>query len=271
MESNGMILVKAGGGSGLNWEGIAADLAALHRSAPLILVHGASALRNRLAERLGLSVRTVVSPSGISSVYTDSEALEVFLMAYAGLANKRIVALLQRHGADAVGLTGIDGRLWQARAKKDLLVREGGKTKLYRDNLSGRVETINTKLLRMLLEGGYLPVISAPAISHQHEIVNTDNDTAAAVMAASLGIRTMVYLFEAPGFLENAHNEDSVVAKIPRAQIDSYLPCAVGRMQKKLLGAKQALESGVEMVIFSDGRVDHPVREALAGRGTLIQ
>ena len=75
----------------------------------------------------------------------------------------------------------------------------------------------------MLLEGGYLPVISAPAISHQHEIVNTDNDTAAAVMAASLGIRTMVYLFEAPGFLENAHNEDSVVAKIPRAQIDSFL------------------------------------------------
>ncbi|MGB9006199.1 MAG: hypothetical protein WCB96_10785, partial [Candidatus Aminicenantales bacterium] len=76
-----MILVKAGGGAGLNWEGIALDLAELRPTVPLILVHGANALRNEIAARLGVPLRMVVSPSGISSVYTDREALDVFLMA----------------------------------------------------------------------------------------------------------------------------------------------------------------------------------------------
>ncbi len=146
-----MILVKAGGGASLNWEGIALDLAELHQSVPLILVHGANALRNEIAGRLGIALRTVVSPSGVTSVYTDREALDVFLMAYAGLANKRIVALLQRHGLQAVGLSGVDGRLWEAKAKKDLLVKDNGRTKLLRNNLTGRVERINTGLLGLLL------------------------------------------------------------------------------------------------------------------------
>ena len=265
-----MILVKAGGGAGLNWDGIAQDVAELHGSIGIVLVHGASALRNQIAARLGIPVRTVVSPSGISSVRTDAEAMEIFLMAYSGLANKRIVACLQRHGANAVGLSGVDGRLWQARAKKDLLVREGSRTKLLRDNLTGRVEKVNTDLIRLLLDHGYLPVVSAPAISYEHEIVNTDNDTAAAAMAAGLGVRTMVYLFEAPGFLEDAERPESLVAHIPRAQIDSFLTCAQGRMKRKLLGARQALDSGIETIFFGDGRVEHPVKDALSGHGTVL-
>jgi len=266
-----MILIKGGGGAGLNWEGIARDIAELCRTNRITLVHGASYLRNRIAERLGQEVRTVISPSGFSSVYTDPEAIEVFLMAYAGVANKRIVAILQRQGVNAVGLSGVDGRLWQAKAKRDLLVREAGKTKLVRDNLTGRVEAVNTGLIHLLLDHGYLPVISAPAISHEGDIVNTDNDTATAVMAAGLGSRTIVYLFEAPGFLEKAGQEESLVSHIPRHEIESFLPCAQGRMKKKLLGAMQALASGVEQILFSDGRVEHPVRDALAGRGTIIR
>lgn len=265
-----MILVKAGGGAGLNWDGIAGDIAALHDERPIILVHGANAIRAELAARLGVPVRTVVSPSGISSVYTDREALEIFLMAYAGLANKRIVARLIGRGVAAIGLTGVDGRLWEAAPKKDLYVVEDGKTKLYRDNLTGRVEKVNVCLLRTLLRNGYLPVLCAPAVTADGEIVNTDNDTASVVLAAAMKIKTVIFLFEAPGLLRDVDKPETVIPRVAREEIGTYLPCAKGRMKKKLMAAKKALESGVREVIFADGRTEHPIQDALAGGGTVI-
>jgi acetylglutamate/LysW-gamma-L-alpha-aminoadipate kinase len=268
---SGLLLIKAGGGKNINWNGIARDIADLYPTRKIVLIHGASVLRDEIATRLGIPVKRVVSPSGVTSIYTDREGLDVFLMAYAGLANKRIVADLQRHGVNAVGLSGVDGRLWQARAKKEILSRENGKTKLLRDNLTGRVEAVNIDLLKILLDHGYLPVLCAPAITAEGEIVNTDNDWAAAVVAGELGIKKMIFLFEAPGLLKNADRPDSAVPFIPRTAIDEYLVFARGRMQKKLLGAGRALEAGVAEIIFSDGRVENPVREALAGRGTVIR
>ena len=265
-----MILVKAGGGAGLNWDGIAGDVAGLRQEGPVILVHGANAVRAGLAARLGVPVRTVVSPSGVSSVYTDREALDVFLMAYAGLANKRIVARLLSRGVAAVGLTGVDGRLWEAVAKKDLYAVEEGKTRLLRDNLTGRVERVNAGLVRTLLEGGYTPVLCAPAVTTEGEIVNTDNDTAAAVLAAAMGVKTMVYLFEAPGFLRCADRPDSVIARVARDEIEGLMPSALGRMRKKLMAARKALEAGVREIVFADGRTEHPVRDALGGAGTVF-
>jgi acetylglutamate/LysW-gamma-L-alpha-aminoadipate kinase len=239
-------------------------------SEPIVLVHGASTLRDEIAARMSIPVRTVVSPSGVTSVYTDREAIEVFLMAYAGLANKRLVARLLRHGVPAVGLSGVDGRLWEAVAKKDIPVLENGRTKLLRDNLTGRVEKVNTGLLRLLIDNGYVPVLCAPAISAEGEIVNTDNDLAAAVMAGALGISRMVYLFEAPGLLRDAGREDSRIARVGRDGIEAVLPFAQGRMKKKIMGVRKALEAGVETVYFGDGRIDHPVQSALAGNGTVF-
>jgi acetylglutamate/LysW-gamma-L-alpha-aminoadipate kinase len=265
-----MLLVKAGGGRDLNWEGVCADIAEIRASEPVVLVHGASTLRDDLAARLNVPVRTVVSPSGVTSVYTDREAIEVFLMAYAGLANKRLVAGLLRGGVPAVGLCGVDGRLWEAVPKKDIPVVENGKTKLLRDNLTGRVERVNTGLLRLLIDNGYVPVLCAPAISAEGEIVNTDNDLAAAVMAGALGITRMVYLFEAPGLLRDPGREDTRIARVGRDGIEAVLPFARGRMKKKIMGVRKALDAGVETVYFGDGRIDHPVRSALAGNGTVF-
>lgn len=266
-----MLLIKVGGGAAIHWEGLAEDVAALIKNVPVVLIHGASVKRDEIAEKLGAPTRTVVSPSGISSVYTDSHALDVFLMVYAGLANKRAVAALQRHGVNAIGLSGVDGRLWQAKAKRDLMIQDGDKVKLLKDNLTGRVEAVNTDLIRLLLGNGYCPVLCPPALSFEDEIVNTDNDWAAAVMAEALGIRTMVVLFEAPGFLENAGDEKTLIPEIKRAELDSYLPLAKGRMKKKVLGAKRALEGGVEAIYWGDGRIAHPVSNAMAGRGTIIR
>jgi len=265
-----MLLIKAGGGREINWNGVCADIAALRASEPVVLVHGASTLRDELAARLSVPVRTVVSPSGVTSVYTDRAAIEVFLMAYAGLANKRIVARLLAHGVPAVGLSGVDGRLWEAAAKKDIPVVENGKTRLLRDNLTGRVERVNEALLRLLLDAGYVPVLCAPAISGQNEIVNTDNDQAAAVMAGALGIDRVVYLFEAPGLLRDPGDEGSRIGRVGREAIDAVLPFAQGRMKRKILGAKKALEAGVKTVCFGDGRIDRPVWSALEGQGTVF-
>jgi acetylglutamate/LysW-gamma-L-alpha-aminoadipate kinase len=265
-----MLLIKAGGGRDLNWDGVCADVAEIRASEPVVIVHGASTLRDDLAARLNVPVRTVVSPSGVTSVYTDREAIEVFLMAYAGLANKRLVARLLRHGVPAVGLSGVDGRLWEAAAKKNIPVVENGRTKLLRDNLTGRVDRVNAGLLRLLIDNGYVPVLCAPAVSAEGEIVNTDNDLAAAVMAGALGIARMVYLFEAPGLLRDAGREDTRIGRVGRDGIEAVLPFAQGRMKKKILGVRKALDAGVETVYFGDGRIDHPVRSALAGCGTVF-
>jgi len=265
-----MLLIKVGGGKTINWEGVCADLATIVKKEKVVLVHGANALRDEIAAKLSLPTKTVISPSGISSVYTDSTAIDVFLMAYAGLANKKIVAKLHRCGVNAVGLCGVDGRLWEAKPKKDMLVQEGDKVKLLQGNLTGRVERINTDLLDILLERNFTPVICPPAIGYDHEILNTDGDHALAVMAGALRIKRMISLFEAPGFLEDPDDEKSLISHIDKDRIDEILSMARERMKKKVLGAKRAIEAGVEIIHWGDGRLGHPIRAALEGKGTTI-
>ncbi len=265
-----MLLIKIGGGQTINWEGICQDIKLLWEKEKVILVHGASKTRDALAQKLGVKVKTVISPSGLQSVYTDQEVLDVFLMAYAGLVNKKIVALLQRNGLEAIGLSGVDGRLWQAKPKKELLVREENRVKLLTGNLTGRVERINVDLIKLLLDHNYLPVICAPAISYEGEIVNTDNDLTTALMAEALQIKKLVILFDKPGLLRDLADETSLIKKIDKNRIEEFFPYANGRMQKKIMGIKRAIEGGVETVFLGDGRVTSPVLSALAGLGTVI-
>ncbi len=265
-----MIIIKVGGGKTINWDFIAKDVARLQKKEDIIIVHGASVKRDEIAEKLGSPTKTVTSPSGITSVYTDEKALEIFLMVYAGLANKQIVAKLQKYGVNAVGLSGVDGKLWQAKPKKELLVKEGSKTKLIKDNKTGRVEKINTELIKILLNNSYVPVISAPAISYENEIVNTDNDWAAAVMAGALKADTLVYLFEAPGLLRNYKDESTLIKKISKDKLSDYFQYAQGRMKKKLLGVQKAVEFGIKKIYWGDGRIKNPITNSLKGKGTLI-
>ena len=266
-----MILIKVGGGKNINWSSICQDLSSLAETEKLIIVHGASVQRDQIAKKLGIPTQTVTSPSGISSVYTDETALDVFLMVYAGLVNKKTVALMRQAGLNAIGLSGVDGGLWRAKAKKNILVKEGKKVKLLNGNLTGRVEAINTQLIKILVENDYIPVICPPALSFENEIVNTDNDWAIAVMAKSLKIKRMVSVFEAPGLLANPDDEHSLIPIIARTHIDDYLSVARNRMKKKILGAKKALEGGVDIIYWGDSRIPNPITSALNGEGTVIQ
>lgn len=266
-----MILIKLGGGKNINLDAVCQDVKTLlAKGEKVILVHGASVLRDTIAEKLGHPTKTITSPSGISSVYTDAAAMDIFLMTYPGLVNKKIVAKLQSYGVNAVGLSGIDGQLWQGKRKTAIYAQAGTKTKLITDNLTGKVEKINSQLLHLLLDHHYLPVLCPPAISEDNEIINTDNDWAVAVLAGALNIEKMVVLFEAPGLLKTFGDESTVIKTIDKNKLAEYFPYAQGRMKKKLLGAQAAFNQGLKTLYWSDGRIPNPIINALAGQGTVI-
>jgi [amino group carrier protein]-L-2-aminoadipate 6-kinase len=265
-----MIIVKVGGGEAVNWNYIAGDLASFLKKEAVVLVHGASSKRDEVGERLGLEIKYLVSPSGFKGVYTDKSALEVLVMVYAGLVNKNIVALLQENGINAIGLSGADGRLWLGKRKKHLLSQVGGKTKLVSDTFTGKVEQVNASLIKLLVRQGYVPVITQPALSFAGELISTDNDRNLGVMAGALGVRKIVSLFEAPGLMRDISDKESLVKTVPRSRIKDYYKYCNARMKKKLLGALEALDLGVETIYFGDGRIKKPLYSALAGKGTVI-
>lgn len=271
-----MLILKIGGGGSISLPYIAQDVALLLKKEEfrdnMVIVHGANAIRDRVANDLGRPTRTITSPSGVSSVYTDAAAMEIFLMAYPGIANTRVVAALAKEGVPAVGLSGADGALWLAERKKALYAVENGKTKLITDSYTGRIIKINTELIRHLLSGGYIPVVCPPAVTIHGELVNVDNDAAVTRMAQALGAAKIVSLFEAPGFLADPKDPKSCIPRLNALKLRDMLSSASGRMKKKVLGALEALETGGAPVTlyWGDGRVPHPVTAALAGKGTII-
>jgi acetylglutamate/LysW-gamma-L-alpha-aminoadipate kinase len=262
-----VILVKIGGGASLNLEGIADDLAGLDR--PFLVVHGANALRDELARALGRETRTLRSVSGYTSVYSDDAAIDLLMMAYAGLRNKRIVELLQTRGVRAVGLSGLDGRLIQGQRNRGIRVREGSK-RLRVDDLSGKPRTVNRELLDALLGAGYAPVVTVPIADEEGRAINSENDEIVGVLQQALCADAVVQLVEAPGLLESAEDPASLIARLSRVELHEREQQAEGRIKRKLLALGKLLDAGCGRVVIGDGRVEHPVRAALAGHGTTI-
>lgn len=266
-----MIVIKIGGGEGIDPGAAAEDIARLDAGGTaMVLVHGGSHPTNEISERLGHPPLFITSTSGQTSRRTDRRTLDIFMMVYCGLVNKSFVARLQAVGVNAVGLSGVDGALWQGRRKKVIRSVENGRTRIIRDDYTGVIEQVNTGLLRGLLERGYLPVLTPPGISERGEAINVDGDRAAARTAAALKAETLVFLSNVPGLLKKISDEKSLIHTIPKESIDSFEVFARGRMKKKLMGAREALAGGVTRVIISDARVGNPITSAIAGCGTLI-
>jgi acetylglutamate/LysW-gamma-L-alpha-aminoadipate kinase len=264
-------VVKLGGTEGVDFSAICQDAAALiSKGQRLVLVHGGSAEANQLGEALGYPARFITSPSGYSSRYTDRRTLEIFAMAVNGKVNTLLVEQLQRLGVNALGLSGLDGRLMNAVRKDSIQSVENGKRKIIRDDYTGKIETINTPLLLNLLEAGYLPVVAPLAVSAAGEALNVDGDRAAAMLAAALKAETLLLLTAVPGLLRNFPDEGTLIRNLTPQKLEEALTFAEGRMKKKVLGAQEALQGGVTRVIIADGRVQNPISAALAGEGTLI-
>ena len=266
-----MIIVKAGGSLGIDYDALCEDVAELWKMGQkLVLVHGGSAETNRVAEALGHPPKFVTSPSGYTSRFTDRETLEIFEMVYCGKVNKGIVERLQRLDVNAVGLSGLDGRIFEGKHKDKVRSVENGKTKLLRGDHTGTVERVNTGLLELLLENNYLPVLTPPGSSFEGVAVNVDGDRAAAAVATALKADALLLLSNVPGLLRDFPDESSLIETIPAAEVESYMGFAEGRMKKKVLGAAEAVAGGVGKVTFGDARISQPVRQALSGKGTVV-
>lgn len=270
-----MLVIKVGGAAGVDYETVCEDLAALAKEGhPWILVHGGSHETNEVATALGHPPEFVTSASGYTSRKTDRRTIEIFEMVYCGKRNKGLVEQLQALGVNAVGLSGIDGRLFEGRRKKTLKVvdPETGRRRMLRDTYTGTVEKVNTHLIEVLCGAGYWPVISPPGISTESEAINVDGDRAAAQLAGALEADTLLILSDVPGLLRNFPDPESLVTELPRAELErAREDLAQGRMRIKLLGAEEALKAGVKKVVLGTCQGANPIQAALAGKGTVIQ
>ena len=188
------------------------------------------------------------------------------------LLNRKLVAQLQALGVNAAGISGLDGQLLLAERKATLRIVENGKRKILRDDYTGRIQQVNLEPLRAILDSGLTPVIAPVAISAAGEPLNVDGDRAAAQLAAALGAKHLLILSNVPGLLRNIADESSCIAHLPAAELENAIEeLARGRMKRKLIGAREALQGGVMRVILADGRTEQPVTRALQGEGTAIR
>jgi [amino group carrier protein]-L-2-aminoadipate 6-kinase len=262
------LVVKVGGAVGNSLAPVVSDLA---KRKDFVLVHGGSKEVDQLGAALGRPAEYYTSPSGVVSRRSDAAHLEVVTLALAGKVQTEIVAEFAKHGVRAVGLSGVDDRLLLARRKEGTRAVVEGRTIHLSDDLSGTVESVNNRLLRLLLSDGIAPVVGPPAVTVTGEVVNVDADRAAAKVAVALGAEALLLLTNVPGLLRDPEDLTSLIPHVGREEFEESLGFARGRMRKKLLAAREAREGGVPRVIIAASTGPDPVERALAGHGTVFE
>lgn len=229
-----------------------------------ILVHGGGKLASRLAEKLGIAQQLIEGRR-----ITDEETLRIVTMVYAGQINKTIVAKLQAHRCNAIGISGADGNLILAHKRKASIDY----------GYVGDIDAINTLQLQNLLEQ-HDAVIVAP-ITHNGEgqLLNTNADTIAqeiAKAASSFYTTSLIYCFEKKGVLRNVEDENSVIRQITpngylnlmQEQINGQPVISAG-MIPKIENALKALKEGVSRVVIGQAQEIEALIQGNAG--TVLQ
>jgi [amino group carrier protein]-L-2-aminoadipate/L-glutamate 6-kinase len=242
-------------------EELVSDAAALSASNQLVIVHGGGDVVTDVATRLGKEQRFVVSPEGIRSRYTDKETAEIYLMVMSGLLSKRLVIALGRAGARGVSISGADGSLFQAKRKAKLvIVDDRGRRVAIDGGYTGRIQSVNSPLVELLLLKGYVPVVSPVAVSGEAEPLNVDGDRAAAALGAALKADAVVFATN----VEGLQLDGATVGHLSPSEATAKLPTIGFGMQKKVMAAVEAVEGGVKEAIICSGRRERPVARALA-------
>jgi acetylglutamate kinase len=212
--------------------------------APKILIHGGGKIATRLGEQLGIESKYVNGRR-----ITDSQTLDLVTMVYGGLVNKQIVALLQKLECNAIGVTGADGNLISAvrRPVKDIDYGFVGDI-----TPSG----VNGSLLYFLLKQNTVPVF-APLTHADGNILNTNADTIASVLAVAMGKHfdvRLIFCFEKKGVLRDVNNADSVIRHLPKKLYDDLLTKKVfaDGILPKLENAYAAIHAGVKEVLIGE-------------------
>lgn len=264
------LVVKLGGAEDVAHDSALRDIAQLRQDGTnVIVVHGGSAEANRLGSDVGHPARTLTSPGGHSSRYTDPRTLDLFVMATA-LVNRRLVGALQGLGTNAMGLSGLDGALLRGKRKSAIRSVENGRVRVIRDDWSGRIEAVEPGILRTLTTAGLTPVIAPLAMTPEGSPLNVDGDRAASAVASAVGAEALVLLTGANGLYEEFPDETTRIETARLHQMDELMGFAQGRMKRKVLAAGEALSGGVERVMIAAASSASPIMDALAGNGTTL-
>src|SRR5579872_3157705 len=260
------LVVKYGGNAMIDEalkEQVMQDIALLHYvGIRPILVHGGGPEISALMKQMGHE------PTFVGGLrVTDAATMEIVEMALAGKTNKGIVALLNRQGATAVGLSGKDANLIVARKMESPDGDLG---------FVGEITQINTELLDLLSDQGYIPVLSSVAIGEDGESYNVNADHAAGAIAAEVKAAKLIVLTDVEGLYADFQDKSSLISEMDAAQAKRMIETGAAEkgMIPKLEACITALRGGVERAHLIDGRQPHAILIEVftdTGIGTMIR
>jgi acetylglutamate kinase len=225
-----------------------------------IVVHGGGPEISAYMERLGLPVEFV---GGLR--VSDKDTVEVAKMVLMGKVNKEIVLRLNRHGQPAVGLCGDDGSLFRVARRS----APGGED----IGFVGSIERVNVGVIEHVASD-YIPVIASVGADREGNSYNINADEAAGAVAGALGAYKVIFLTDVPGWLKDAEDRDSRIARASTQQVREALPSLAGGMRPKLAACIEAIDAGVSAAHILDGREPHSLLLELftdEGIGTMIE
>ena len=262
-EYNGKILVvKYGGNAMINQtlkEQVMEDVVLLHLiGVKVVLVHGGGPEISEMMNKLGKQPQFV---DGLR--VTDKETVDIVQMVLAGKINKSLVNYLEMKGGKAMGVSGMDGKLIEAKMKDERL------------GYVGEITNVNIGCVNDLLEKGYIPVISTVGCDDQGNVYNINGDTAAARIAGALGAERLIMMTDIAGILKDKDDVSTLIPEITISQAKQLFTDGVisGGMIPKVNCCIDAIGHGVKKVIIMDGRVPHSIlMEILTdeGAGTMV-
>jgi acetylglutamate kinase len=248
---------------------LAEEMALLHQvGIRICVVHGGGKQLSELAKQLGVE-QTIIEGRRV----TDDATLDMAKMIFAGKINTDILAALRNRGIDAVGLSGVDGNIVHAerRPPKEILNRETG----VRDKVDfghvGDVVQINARLLTVLLDHGYLPVISSLGADAAGMVFNINADTIAAEIAVQLRAEELILLSDVDGIYLTAGNPSTKLSRLTATDAGELISsgAASGGMIPKLQSIVVLLERGVHSAhIISGTKRNALLSEIFTDKGT---
>ena len=256
------VVVKYGGNAMVNpqlKEQVMEDIVLLWLiGVKVVLIHGGGPEISETMKRLGKKAEFV---DGLR--VTDRETVDIVQMVLAGKVNKTLVNLLQMKGGHAVGLSGIDGGIIEAKMKDERL------------GYVGQITKIRTQPITDLLEKNYIPVISTVASDRQGNTFNINGDTAAAHIAGALGAERLIMMTDIAGILMDKEDPSTLIPYITVEEARKLYDANVisGGMIPKVDCCIEALEHGVNNVVIMDGRIPHSILMELLtdeGAGTMV-
>lgn len=248
---------------------LAEELALLHQvGIKICLIHGGGKQLSDLAARMGVE-QTIINGRRV----TDDATLEMAKMIFAGKINTDILSALRNRGIEAVGLSGVDGNIVHAtrRPPKEILNRETGETAEVDFGHVGDVVQINSRLLTVLLDQGYLPVVSSLGADDEGTVFNINADTIAAEIAIQLKAEKLILLSDVDGIYLEPGKPETKLSRVTASEAEQLIKegAATGGMIPKLQSIAQLLRRGVHSAhIISGTSRNALLSEIFTDRGT---